>query len=227
MSTLEIAEKFVNLILKYEDWDRVMELSTEEKQVLFETVSTAGFKTKDFLHGRIYIPYTDSGEKCPINSFFPFKIIDQEGKDCEFATGWLDCAVQRVFCGAIRSSEPREKLIRILALEIERSVPYQPIQITVDGDFMSEFPPRLHNYGFRYFVDHTRDDSRLEFCVGVHEHCGDHMDRQGATETKDAILCRKCHLRVLFPKEIKTYGALRQEIAKRIYDSLPEGGVHV
>ena len=107
----------------------------------------------------------------------------------------------------------REELIKFVQAEIERSIPLEPIQLTPEGDFLLEYPPNL-TPGF--LVDHTRDDHRLNSCVGVHKYCGSWMDRHGATATHDAISCRGCRLRVLFPKEVKTYGELRQTLAAKI-----------
>ena len=37
----------------------------------------------------------------------------------------------------------------------------------------------------------------------------------GSIRLGDVIVCRGCHLRVLFPKKIKTYGELRQVLASK------------
>ncbi len=111
-------------------------------------------------------------------------------------------------------NESREKLVGAIALEIERSVPLEPVQLTSEGDLLGEYPPGLLGFGYEYFVNHTRDDHSLNTCVGVHLHCDSWMDRRRTTATHDAIICKVCRLRVLFPKEIKTYGELRKFLAK-------------
>ncbi|OGI16355.1 MAG: hypothetical protein A2Z52_01790 [Candidatus Moranbacteria bacterium RBG_19FT_COMBO_42_6] len=67
-----------------------------------------------------------------------------------------------------------------------------------------------------YFVNHARDEHNLESTVGLHEYCNGWMDRQRSTKTHDIIVCRKCHLRIPFPKEIKTYGEFRQAMADKL-----------
>ncbi|MFZ2038661.1 MAG: hypothetical protein WAV11_01880 [Minisyncoccia bacterium] len=235
MDTVEIAKNFVNLVLKHADWKEVKELPADEVQVFFDTVSAAGLKPKQVVIGKLLSNYRDmdgpTKETYPINHLCPYKVIGQDGKDDYFATGWLDCALRFVFGNSKPTYGNKDEvvvfvgLVKALNAEIERSIPLQPIQITADGDILEERHPTTRTFGFEFFVDHTRDDSLLESWCGVHKYCGRQIDRVCATETKDAILCRGCYLRVLFSKEIKTYGALRQEIAKRIYDSLPEGGV--
>jgi hypothetical protein len=221
MSTTEIAEKFVNLILKYENWREVKNILEEEIQVLFELVSTAGHNPKQIVPGRLFEDIYDeqgraTGEKSPVNYLCPYKAIDQNDSDNFFATGWLDCALRRVF--GCKKIESKDRLIKVIDAEIVRSVPLQPVQITVVGDFLREYPPKKRTFAFNYFVDHARDDSILQCCVGIHESlqkpCNGWMERFSDTDTEDSIICQKCHLMVLFPKEIRTYGGLRQEIAK-------------
>lgn len=100
----------------------------------------------------------------------------------------------------------REKAIETVRLEIERSIPLQPIQLTHEGDMMLEYLRE------GYSVDHTRDSHELVSCVGIHAYCRGYVDRRRATKSRDALLCRSCYLRVLFPLEIKTYGELRQTL---------------
>lgn len=215
----ETATAFVDLALKYrEQWKEIKHFPSDEVQVFFAIVSAAGFDPKKVVPGKLVGHYFDedgrsTSETYPINILCPFKVMDQEDSDHYFATGWLDCALRRVVLGAIRREESRDQLIETITAEIKRSVPLQPVQLTPEGDLLCEYPPRtLALSGLEYFVEHTRDDSKLNLCVGVHNFCG-WMDRARATETHDAINCRKCHLRVYFPKEVKTYGELRQALA--------------
>ncbi len=210
-SVESVAVQFVDLALKYGNrWGEVNELPKVELQVLLATVHAAGFDPMKLVPEKLKGHYLDedmrrTGETYPINRLCPFKVVNQEGGDDYSATGWLDCAVHRVVSGG----ESREQLINVIRSEIERSVPLQPIQLTPEGDLLREYPRQ------GYFVDHTRDSDRFESCVGIHKHCGGWVDRRGATKTHDALLCRGCHLRVLFPKEISTYGELRQALASR------------
>lgn len=217
---MDVATRFVDLALKYKRGDDVKMLPADEIQVLFETVSAAGFNPKKVMLGKLVGNYLDqdgspTGETYPINSLCPFKVINQKGEEHYFATGWLDCALRRVVYDSMRQAVDREKLIGAMTEEIKRSVPLTPIQLTPEGDMLREYPPNTVLFGLEYFVDHTRDDRKLSCCVGVHEYCNSWMDRMQATETHDAIVCRGCHLRVLFPKEVETYGDLRKALAAK------------
>jgi len=220
-NTTAVAIRFVDLALRYKQWDEIQTLSEDEVQILFDTVSAAGFDPARVVPGKLRGHYRDqdgssTGETYPINGLCPFKVVsgDEDG-DHYFATGWLDCALRRVVNGSTRQNEGREKLTEVMAEEIERSVPLEPIPLTPEGDLLREYPPGTCGYGLIYFVKHTRDESSLGSCVGVHEYCDNWMDRRRATKTHDALVCRGCHLRVLFPKEVKTYGDLRQVLASQ------------
>ncbi len=213
----EVASKFVDLVLKYERWDEVKTIPADEIQILFEIVSAAGFPVKKVILGKLVGYYLDqdgsrTGKTYLVNSLCPFKVICEDG-DHYFATGWLDCAFRRVVYGKKRQNEGRDKLIEVIIKEIERSLPLEPIRLTPEGDFLCEYPPSPRTSGFEYFVKHTRDEDNLGLCVGIHEFCNSWMERVRATKTHDAIVCRGCHLRVLFPKEVKTYGDLRQALS--------------
>ncbi len=217
---MNVATRFVDLALKYKQWSEVKTLPANEVQVLFETVSAAGFNPQKVIPGELIGNYLDQDGSCtgktyPINSLCPFKVMDQKGEDHYFATGWLDCALRRVVYGSARQTEDREKIIKVMTEEIKRSVPLEPIQLTPEGDMLREYPPNIVLSGLEYFVDHTRDNGKVSCCVGIHDHCNSWMDRRGATETHDAITCRGCHIRVLFPKEVETYGDLRKALAAK------------
>ncbi|MEK7192966.1 MAG: hypothetical protein AAB682_02410, partial [Patescibacteria group bacterium] len=68
-----------------------------------------------------------------------------------------------------------------------------------------------------YFVFHPRDESRLKVSfAGKHLVCGNRLDRLAVTPTFHAIVCKECCLRVLFPKEVETYGELRKYLAVKL-----------
>lgn len=214
----EAAVNFVDIALKRKEKNCIEDFSPEEIQAIFEMVSAAGFRPKEVVFGKLAGNYLDqdgsrTGKTYPVNSLCPLKVVGETGDDY-FATGWLDCAFRR----ASRNSgwhcnENREEIIEAIAKEIERSCPLEPIQLTAQGDFLQEYPPSPAYFGFEYFVKHTRDEDALGSCVGVHQYCNGWMDRHGATSTHDAIVCRKCHLRRLFPKDAKTYGDLRKSLS--------------
>ncbi|MFY9462176.1 MAG: hypothetical protein WAP51_03165 [Candidatus Sungiibacteriota bacterium] len=209
MKTTEIAASFVDLAIKH-DWGKVKKLPADEVRILFATVFAAGFEPSKVVYGKLVGHYRDqdgssTGETYSINSFCPYKVIGRDGDDDYHATGWLDCALYFA-----RGGTDRRERIKAIQHEIERSVPLKPIQLTAEGDLLREYPPSGD-----YFVDHTRDNHELSSCVGVHDFCNSWMDRIRATKTHDAIVCRGCHLRVLFPKKIKTYGDLRQFLVSK------------
>lgn len=215
----DIAEKFVDLVLAEKQGDKIKEFTSEEAQIFFNIVSIAGFDPKEVKPGKLVGYYRDgdgerTGETYSINSLCPLKVIREDGDHHFFATGWLDCAFRRVVYGMERQNENREQLIEVVIKEIERSIPLSPIQITLEGDLLREYPPSTYALsGLSYFVEHSRDTDVLNTCVGIHAYCNNYMNRHGATSTCDAIVCQGCHLRVLFPKEVKTYGDLRQALA--------------
>lgn len=217
--TTDVATNFVDLVLRYKkQWNEIQTLSEDEVQILFDTVSAAGFDPVSVVPGKLVGHYRDqdgsrTGDTFPINSLCPFEVVVPKVEDHYFATGWLDCALRRVIYGVTSQSESRGELIEKIAREIERSVPLEPIPLTPEGDLLRESSPGIRGFGLRYFIKHTRDENSLGSCVGVHKYCDGWMDRKRATKTHDAIVCRECHLRVLFPKEVETYGDLRRELA--------------
>jgi len=222
---VNVAMWFVDLALKYKPWDGIKALPADEIQILFETVSIAGFDPKKIVHGKLVGYYLDqdssrTGETFPINTLSPFKVVGQDNDDHYPATGWLDCALRRTVNGLkwMQKKENREELIEVIAGEIERSIPLTPIQLTLEGDLLGEYPPDKPALSRDYFVNHTRNENCLDLdsCVGVHEFCDHRMDRMRATKTHDAIVCQACNLRILFPKEVKTYGELRQALTKKV-----------
>lgn len=207
----DIAADFVDLALKH-DWPKVQELSPEEVKVFFDTVTAAGLEPTKVILGRLVGHYLNdenrrSGETYPINRMNPYKVLGREGGDDYFATGWLDEALR-----IVQRREDHQKLIQTVRQEIQRSIPLKPIQLTVESDMLKEYPPRVNH---SYFVDHTHDDSTLSSCVGVHDHCNGWMDRGRSSMTHDVLLCRSCHLRVPFSRDIKTYGELRKVLAAK------------
>lgn len=218
---VSVAEKFVDLALRPEVWNDAVQLPETDVAVLFETVTAAGFEPKAVVPGKLRGNYRDqdgssTGETYPINSLCQYKVTAEDGDDNWFATGWLDCAVRRAVYGITRKGENREQVIEALRQEIEKSVPLQPVQLTADGDMLLEYPKQAAFFGgLEYFVSHTRDADALSSCVGVHKHCHGWVDRNRATDTHDSLVCRRCHMRVLFPTEVKTYGQLREALAAK------------
>lgn len=222
------AEQFVDLALKYR-WNEVKTLlPADEMEVLIGTVSTAGFNLKKMQQGESTGCFRDEygyiTSKHPINDLCPFKVVDEDGHEDAFATGWLDCALRRVVYGSSRQNKSRETLIEVIAEEIKRSIPFEPIQLTQEHDFLREPRPRpaessQFEWIFEYFVEHTRDKDSLYLNSGVGIHylslgvgrqkrCG-WMKRVQATRVQDVVWCRGCGLWVPFTNEVETYSDLR------------------
>ena len=203
---------FVDLAQRH-TWSEVKELHLDEAKILFEIVSAAGFEPTEVVPGKLRGDYRDqdgsaTGETYSINSFCPYTVLGQGGKNHFRATGWLD---QLLYLASKKGE--RELILERIRDEIERSVPLKPIRLTAEGDMLREYPPPINS---DYFTDHTRDDRELGGTAGVHDICGGWVDRVQTTRTHDALLCRRCHLRVPFPKEIKTYGELRQAMSSKL-----------
>lgn len=158
---------------------------------------------------------SSTGETYLINARCPYKVIFNEGereRDGYGPTRWLDDVVGKVTGRGWGQDPTRDQIVDELVEMIEASIPMEPIQLTPDGDKLKEYPPDsggLH-------AKHTRDDNKLGCCVGVHAYCGSWVDRRGATETHDALVCRGCYIRVLFPKTVQTYGELRELMENRL-----------
>jgi hypothetical protein len=226
----ETATKFVDLVLSRtsNEWAESKVSPPEELQTLFEVVTAAGFEARSIELGKLagfdYDEYGNGlGESYPINQLCPYKVMGEDGNDYYFATGWLDCALRRVF-GSERQKEEVETLVKIVAREINRSNPLDPIQLTPDGDMLVENAPHeLSRAIFGYFVDHYRDEHQLRNYpvnrwssgIGIHGLCGGQLIRVSLrnTETQDEIVCSKCRLRVSFPRGVSSYGELRQSLA--------------
>ena len=67
--------------------------------------------------------------------------------------------------------------------------------------------PEKQNTGWGDKTDKSK--LRRSF-TGVHDICGGWFDIKEVSITHNALLCRGCRLRILFPNNIKTYGQLRK-----------------
>jgi len=213
-----IAVRFVDLAIRCQPWDKVTELFPGEARILFDLVSAAGFEPKEVALGELRGDHHDqdgpTGKTYPINELCPFKVISEKGEDHYPATRWLDKALSHVVSGASQKDKTRDQLIEEILLGIERSVPLEPIQLTSEGDLLMEYPRDSNGFGRE--DSHVRDSHQLNSTVGLHKYCLGWVDRKRATKTHDALVCRTCYMRILFPIEVKTYGELRQALAQRV-----------
>ncbi len=219
-----IERRFVTLAFKYRETFKETKPSEEEISIILEILSAARFNPRAMVPGILKGDYMDqggrTGETFPINTF-PFKILNLEGEEDYHATGWLDTVFLRVVHGDLTHSVARvlgtekeesfDELVEAVRVEIERSIPLEPIQLTKDGEILLEFPPEVTSRN--WLVNHTRDHDELaKSRVGIHGYCGARLNRNRVTEVSDALHCNDCGLRILIPKEIKTYGELRQHL---------------
>jgi len=212
--TIEIARQFVELALKYKSWHATNPfLSTEEVLVLDSIVETAGFEFGEIKFGEAWMKDSDMGGEMPgiaINTRCPYMVTNEDGKAHEFATGWLDRLLNRVVRHVKREDEKPDQIIYIVASEIERSIPLEPIQLTLEDDFLCEFPPETTERG-ENLIDHVRDE---DFCrrskfAGMHECCKGEIILRDVNRKYDVLRCTSCEMRVIISKGVRTYGELR------------------
>lgn len=213
---IDIAKQFVDLSLKCSDWNGTVRLSDEEIQVFLQTVQSAGFEATSVVEGKLLGNYRDcdgsyTGQTYVVNEKCPYKVIGVDAKSDYRATAWLDSLFGRVR-GMAANSASREQIIENVQVKIEQSIPLEPIQLTLENDLLLEYPPQSHGA----FPEHSRDENKLSSCVGVHACCGSWVDRHHSSTTHDALVCRGCFLRVVFPVEIQTYGELRAYMTRKL-----------
>ena len=80
------------------------------------------------------------------------------------------------------------------------------------GFKISELGDRI-DFRFTGFIE-DYDNLELLMCTGVHGVCGGFIEVIDISKYK-VLLCRKCHLRVSFPKEIETYGKFREHFKNK------------
>ena len=191
-----------------EEWKNLKALSDEDAGIFLFFVTFAGFKIKGIRYGRIKTAMFDE-DRSPTGEYFfltelcplVFLHADENGhlQDHEKATYWLECIFQLI----LGWQQDNNQLVERVDSEFERSKPLDPIPLG-NGNFLCEYPPSDSG-----LVDHSRDHNDMGHSAGTHRYCGGYMDRHRATKKEDSLSCRKCHLRVQFPREIKTYGELR------------------
>jgi hypothetical protein len=192
----------------------------EGKSVAKKILEEAGFKVGPLVVGKIeyHVRGTpiDSDRPTFINPNCPFKVLDLSGNDYTFATGWLNDIWYTISFPVETRSEFDHRLVDyIIAEEIRRSVPFSPITLTVDNDLLEEYEPQPGSFPHSYFVNHIRDKESLNGVAGKHMHCGGTLERMRVSEKSDALVCRRCYLRVLFLNTVQTYGDLRRALSSK------------
>lgn len=211
----DVAARFTALIQRFphRQWPEITDLPITALNLMTVTVQQAGFEASAVVPGKLRGHYLEqdggrTGETYGINGWCAFKVLDPDGRDHFAATAWLDQMVCFIIQGG-RAQLEGEALVEAVVREIERSRPLPPIQLTAEGDILCEYPPQGTG-----LVDHQRDNHQFSVCV--HGICRGWMDRQKATPTLDALVCRSCHCSFRFPRELKTYGELRQYLSEKL-----------
>lgn len=218
----QTAQRLVGFVIKY--CNSIPDnLPMEEVQVLVDTLKAAGFEFSKVVPGKLRGKYRDdqgeTGETYAVNGTCPYKVVGN-GDDNWLATGWLNDVIVGTI-SEFRWKDPVEvELIKFVVKEIKRAVPLEPIRITSDGDMLEEYPPSSPSSNL---VDHTDDTKSMSSsAVGIHQDCRGWLDRKSPSRAYDALICRECHLRVVIPRGIKTYGDLRAHMVKELAPPSPE-----
>lgn len=206
--------KFIEAVANCTDW-KEPSLGKGGVDALFKLVEAAGFKVSSIDPG--FWPVQErggqnmdgTGRYSNFNQWCPYKVILEGTGDPNWnATGWLDTAVRYV-----RQALPRtthEQIVRDLIIEVQRSIPLNPITLNEHGDALRENDPSYQSHNF--FTSHTRDGDELRSPAGLHVHCGGVIEIKQSTETQCVLVCESCYLRIRIPAYIKTYGNLRKVI---------------
>lgn len=81
----------------------------------------------------------------------------------------------------------------------------QPIVLTSIGETLLGYPGSVRG-----------DEGELGDCIGVHDVCDGWVDIKKISTTHNVIVCRSCHLRVVVPMSLKTYGELRAYLMETV-----------
>lgn len=212
-----VITRFINIVRSVKGWRNSTHLlSTEETLTIHLILREAGFEYKMITFGDL----TDSRhnfdeelETFPVNTLSPVMVMLENGAPHINATGWLDCLFRHITYDCPKGEEHSTLNEQKVRIAIADSRPLDPMKLTAVGDIFVEGYPSLKPSGYTYFVRHTRDGDELTHIVGHHKRCGSQFNRRGATDTHDALVCFGCHIRVLFPREVRTYGELRAAFA--------------
>ena len=210
----QVVENFVNLVL-YGRNPFIPDLFSEEDAPIIEkVVELAGYEVKRLELGKLVHQYRSEGNNHSfiVNKSCPFIVVNQEGINDPIATARLDSIFS--LATALRVSEnDRVEKEMLLLKELKQMLPIQPIHLTADGDILMDQPSPivLLSDRFEFPVYVIQDEDEISSSVaGIHKYCGGIIECMQVTEKHKALVCRKCHLRILTPKEINTYGELRE-----------------
>ncbi len=91
----------------------------------------------------------------------------------------------------------------------------RPIILNRFGDTLLEYPKSPVFCGPISEADHEADHEadekkKISTCVGIHAVCGSWIDFNEISDTHNALCCRSCNLRFVYPNRVKTFGDLRK-----------------
>lgn len=212
MDAEEVANKLYGIANEY-DWNgEDFKLEKEGVDSIIDILTIVGFEPSGLESGTIPVWEVDQdGSRIrpysKLNSTFPFIVMNEEGEEDSYVTGWINQTIER----ARRIFEERHKTIDALTNIINRSVPLEPILLTSDGDYLVDNTPNTNTIGGHDFHRaRVRDEDKVGGGPDIHKYCRGFVGRIRATKEKDALVCRKCGIRVLFPRTVKTYKDLRR-----------------
>ena len=136
-------------------------------------------------------------------------VVMERSSNSDWATCWLEQIWQKTR-GMLRTKKPIDEVASYLLQEIDRCTRLVPIQLTEHGERLRECPPA------DVLGDHTRDDHNLKHAPGIHDYCSSWFDVVQVSKTHNALHCKGCGLRVVFPSTITTYGELRRYFEVRL-----------
>ncbi|OGM19322.1 hypothetical protein A2955_05100 [Candidatus Woesebacteria bacterium RIFCSPLOWO2_01_FULL_37_19] len=124
---IEIADKFIEYINSY-DRKSFKHINQEPNPILFRLLTAAGFENRNLIIGNLrgfnrdqdgsVVGYYD------INEYSPYIVQYADGRDDNFATGWLDSVIKFVLFNTDKTRPLDEQLIKV----IKSSKPLTPIQ---------------------------------------------------------------------------------------------------
>jgi len=208
LELLEAIDDLISLIEEFQAKTKIVnlfdfqKLPPEKVRVLLSVLKMAGFYPKEIFFGDTFL-----------------KVIGQDEREDLSSTEWLADIFTSCFM------PHRSMLRKDLRDEFLGSMPLRPIRLTADGALLEEHTTHFLS---KHTRKHTRDHDSLPSypaCVGVHRYCGGLMDRyHGHSAFLDALLCRKCGLRVCFPREAEGYGDLREHFRSELTCKSQRGG---
>lgn len=206
---------FVDLILKHRGKRgqlraRLKSLSFKERDVLLRLVQDAGFSADRLVRGKVVGHIGAKREKFLINNVCPFKVVDRDGGDLYFATGFLNCAIWYAGEPKVLRRKKRAEIVGYLETAVEDSRPFDPIRLNQKGDFMVSFARAAKSFSRPpYFVGRLKDHDEIgtSIIAGVHAGCGGPM-----CYSPGKLTCRSCDLLVAVPLDVVTYGDIRKAL---------------